>query len=58
MAEFVKEQDESIIQLVAEIDSTINKVCEKVKNDDLCPEYYDRTISALAALLAARALLK
>lgn len=53
----VKEQIENRINLIAEIDSAINEVCKKVKNDKVMTVEYAQTVKALADLVIARAFL-
>lgn len=52
-----REQDEKRINLIAEVDSTINAVCKKVKDNDVVIEGYAETVKALANLVIARAFL-
>lgn len=51
------EQARKKIDLVDEVDETINAICKKVKVSDLCPGEYADTVKALAALIEARAIL-
>lgn len=52
----VKDQVKNKIQLIEEVDSTINAVCKTIKDDSLAISYAD-TVKALAELVVARALL-
>ena len=53
----VKDQVKNKIQLIEEVDSTINAVCKMIKDDSLAVFDYANTVKALAELVIARALL-
>lgn len=53
----VKDQVKNKIQLIEEVDSTINAVCKTIKDDSLAVCEYANTVKALAELVIARALL-
>lgn len=53
----VKDQVKNKIQLIEEVDSTINAVCKTIKDDSLTIDSYADTVKALAELVVARALL-
>ncbi len=45
------------VDVIAEVDDTIQTICKKVKSDDVTPGEYAATVTALAGLVAARSLL-
>lgn len=53
----VKEQAENKIQLITNVDSVINAVGQRIKDDSLELGSYADTVKALAQLVMARALL-
>lgn len=53
----VKEQAENKIQLITNVDSVINAVGQRIKDDSLELGSYTDTVKALAQLVMARALL-
>jgi len=55
--QIVREQVEDKIRFIAEIDSTINVICERVRDDNAIIKEYPQTVKALADLAIARALL-
>lgn len=51
----IRKQAEDKSRLIAELDSTIESVCEKIKNEDIVVGEYHDTVKALAMLVGARA---
>ena len=41
--------------IVSEVDKTVKSICKQVQKRDMLPEYYAKTVKALASLVEARA---
>lgn len=50
----VMERSTRKVDIIAEVDDTIQTICKKVKSDDVTPGEYAATVAALAGLVAAR----
>lgn len=50
----VMERSTRKVDIIAEVDDTIQTICKKVKSDDVTPGEYAATVTALAGLVAAR----